>query len=230
MTQRFARLRIRTDRLGPVLAMLVGIALAAGPAQAANPETREFQVLVDGKACGSAKMTFDVRDNGTIQVSSETDVLVKILFISYKYSYRGVEVWKDGRLQRFDSNCTDDGKKYQVQAAAEDTNLRVQVNDRVRVVDGDIWLTSYWKQPDNKKINQNIPLIDSDTGKDLNAQVLYVGAERRAVAGEMQDVQHFRLKGKANVDLWYDVTGRIVRQEWMEQGHRTTLDLLKLRR
>jgi len=176
-------------------------------------------------------MTFHRADDGTTTMSADTDVRVQpVPFITYRYSYRGREVWKDGRLQRFDSTCNDDNKRYTVAAVAENETLRVRVNNQEKIVRGDIWLTSYWNKPDAKLHDQTIQLIDADNGRDLSAQVLYVGVEQRTVAGQMLPVHHYRLTGKVNVDLWYDGSNRLVRQEFIEQGHRTLIELARVRR
>jgi hypothetical protein len=75
-----------------------------------------------------------------------------------------------------------------------------------------------------------VAIIDADTGHELNARILMVGQEQRTVAGSNQIVQHLRLQGKTVVDLWYDASGRLVRQEWLEEGHKTVLELARLRR
>jgi hypothetical protein len=50
------------------------------------------------------------------------------------------------------------------------------------------------------------------------------------VAGQVQNVNHYRLSGKVAVDVWYDGSERLVRQEWVEEGHRTVLELARVRR
>jgi hypothetical protein len=208
------------------------------PTEGADVETRDFQVRVDGKPSGDARMTFNRQADGTTIVSCDTDLAVKILFVTYKYKYRGREIWKDGRLVRFDSTCDDNGDRFKVQAVADKADLKVRVNavekgvekNEERTMRGDTWPSSYWKQPDNKLINQVLSILDADSGKDLRRQLAFVGVEQRAVADQVQNVNHFRLTGDVNVDLWYDSTGRLCRQEWMEQNHRTLLELTRVRR
>jgi hypothetical protein len=199
-------------------------------AAAADEETREFTVYVDGKPAGRASMKIQRRDDGTTAMTCDSRVVVRFLFIKYEYTYNGKEIWKDRRLQRFDSTCDDDGKKFVVSAAAEDGGLRIKVNNRERVARPEVWLTSYWCLPDPKLRDQTIPIIDADTGRDLDGKLQHVGAVQMRVAGEAQNVNHYRLTGKVDVDLWYDAAERIVRQEWIEDGHRTILELNKVRR
>jgi hypothetical protein len=232
---RAAGARARAGRW--LVAAFVGIFGGAG-ARAAEVETRDFHVVVDGKHSGDAHMTILKQDDGTLVMSCDTDIAVKVLLKQYTYSYRGREVWKDGRLARFDSTCNDDGKRFAIAAVAEGNQVRLKVNNQERMVRGDVWLSSYWSQPDNKWVNQVVPVIDADTGHDMQAQVAFVGAEQRAVCGQAANVNHFRLQvtvpgvgGTVAVDLWYDGGGRLVRQEWLEDGkHRTVLELNRLRR
>jgi hypothetical protein len=202
----------------------------AGSVQADGVETRDFNVFVDGKRAGAAHITIQNADDGTVSVSCDTDVTVPVLFMTYKYSYRGREVWKDGKLQRFESNCNDDGKRYVVTAAAEDKGIRVKVNNQERIVSHDIGLTSFWARPDNKVINQTVPLVDADTGRDLDAKVTYVGQEELMISGQSQTLLHYKLTGKCNIELWYDSADRLARQEFVEDGHKTIVELTKIRK
>jgi hypothetical protein len=214
-----------------VLCAAALLAPACSAARAADTETREFSVAVDGKRAGGASMTIARADDGTTTVAADTEVRVTVLGLNaYKYSYRGKETWKDGKLQKFESTCNDDGKRYVVTAAAEAEGVRVKANNQERMVKSNVWLTSYWAKPDNKVINQTIPLVDADTGRDLEAKVTFVGQEQLNIAGQAQNVTHYKLTGKVNVDLWYDSADRLVRQEWVEDGHKTLLELSKLRK
>lgn len=219
--------------LGPARwLLLVSLANCMPAARAADVETRDFTVAVDGKRAGEAHMTIQRQDDGAVSMRCDTDITVKIaaLFKAYSYSYRGHETWKDGRLQRFESTCNDDGKRFTVTAVAESDGLTVRVNNTERKVRADVWLTSYWQQPEDKLVDKVVPLLDADCGRDLEARVQFIASERRAVAGAVQEVRHYRLTGKAAADLWYDAGGRLVRQEWLEDGHRTQLELVRVRR
>ncbi len=200
-------------------------------AHAADSETREFNVYVDGKRAGAASMTIARADDGTTTVAADTEVKVKVLGLNaYSYVYRGQETWKGGKLQKLESTCNDDGKRFVVSAAAETGGIRIRVNNQERMVSSDIWLTSYWNRPDKKVLDQTIPIVDADTGRDLEGKVTFVGQEQLNLAGQVQNVLHYKLAGKLNVDLWYDSSDRLVRQEWVEEGHKTLLELNRLRK
>ena len=204
--------------------------LAAVRAGAADVETRDFSIYVDGKKAGDVHMTINGQDDGSTAVSCDTDVRVGAIITLYKYSYRGRELWKDGRVQRFESKCNDDGKEYAVTATATADGLHVRVNGAEHTAPAEAMLTSYWAQPDAKLANQTVPLLDADCGRDLEAKVQFLGPEKYG-ANQDQTVQHVRLTGKKLLmDLWYDDAKRLVREEWVEDGHRTVMGLDRVRR
>ncbi len=208
------------------LLALAGISLG----RAADIETRDFNVLVDGKPTGEAHITIHTQADGSTVVTSDTDILVKLLIGHYRYAFRGREVWKDGRLVRLDSTCNDDGKLYVLAASAEGDRFRLKVNNQEKFVRGDVWLTSYWAEPTGR-LNQEVALLDADTGRELASRVQQIGVEQRTIAGQNVNVTRYRATGKhGNTDLWYDGNNRLVRQEWTEDNHRMVLELIRLRR
>lgn len=209
---------------------LLALAWALAPAGAAEIETRDFAVLVAGKPAGEVHMTIHRKDNNLVEMRCDTDIKVHLVVGSYKYIYRGLEVWKDRRLVRLDSNTDDNGKRFIVSAVAESDALRVKVNNVEKTAKPDVWLTSYWCLPDPKIRNGTLAILDADSGRDLDGKLQYVATEKRRVAGQEVPLNHYRLSGKVQVDLWYDGSERLVRQEWVEQGQKTMLELIRVRR
>jgi len=209
---------------------LVGLVLAAGAvsARAGDSETRDFTVRVGGKHAGEVHMTIHRKDGGVVVMDCDTSI--SVLAGAYKFVYRGQEVWKNGRLQRLESNTNDNGTRYLVKGAAEEKGVRFTVNNVEKVVPHEVWLTSYWALPDAKVRTGNLVIIDADNGKELGGKLTFVATEKLRIAGQEVPLNHYRLKGKANADLWYDGTERLVRQEWVEQGHRTIIELVRVRR
>ena len=221
----------RSELFRFVLVAAALLAPAWSASRAADTETREFHVYVDGKRAGGASMTIARADDGTTTVAADTEVRVTVLGLNaYKYSYRGKETWKGGKLQKFESTCNDDGKRYVINAAAGTDGVRLRVNNQERIVSADVWISSYWSRPDKQVLDRTIPIIDADTGRDLDAKVTYVGEEQLNIGGQAVNALHYKLSGKANADLWYDGADRLVRQEWVEDGHKTVVELNKLRK
>ena len=187
-------------------------------------ETRAFKILVDGKERGKLKMTVGRRDDHEI-MTSEAEVRVNYFVYNYVYTSRGTEIWKAGRLRKFNNTANYNGKHYAVQAVAKENGLAVKVNGQERVAHPDIWLTSFWRLPAAKFRNQSVPLMDADKGHDIQGKLKYVGMSPINVGGKMQKCAHYRVTGGIEADLWYDQQDRMVRQESVESGHSTTMEL-----
>jgi hypothetical protein len=202
----------------------------AAAARADDTEQRDFAIQVDGKPAGESHMTMQRRDDGSEVLSVQGSVRVRFI-LSYTYTLHESETWQNGRLQSMTSTCNDNGKRFQVSATAEKDGLRLRVNDRERLIRGDVWTTTYWKLADKRFHNQPLPILDVDCGDELARQLQYVATEDLTVAGQAQKCYHFRVQGGPSpVDLWYDVQHRLVREDFVEQGHRTVIELTSLRR
>jgi hypothetical protein len=156
-------------------------------------------------------------------------VQVRYLLINYRYTYRGTEVWKAGQLQRFDAASEENGKKHSVAALAAEKSLRVTADGVSRSVRPDVWPTTYWRMPATK-IDQTVVLLDADTGEAQPARIDSVDPTRLTVAGTAMDCTRLHVAGPTPADLWYDVRGRLVGQETVEDGHKTVLSLREIQR
>jgi hypothetical protein len=203
--------------------MLVGGAVWAG-----EVESRDFSVSVDGKPAGDYHMTITAEPDGSVTMAGQADIKVNYLIFNYRYTIKLSETWKGSRLTRFASSCNDDGKRYAVSATQEGRGLKVKVNGQEHTAPGNAWLTSYWRLPEAKLRGGEVNLIDADTGKDIRARLQAVENVKIDVAGQQVTCAHYRLTGGVTVDLWFDGQERLVRQEFVEDGHRTVLTLNRL--
>jgi Family of unknown function (DUF6134) len=197
---------------------------------AGGEERRTFSVTVDKKPAGSNELVIQVRDDGAEVVTSQADVTVKAFLFTYKYTYHGVETWKDNRLLRLATTTNDDGKRHAVVAEAIHDGLAVKADGKEMSVMGPVWPTSYWKLPSEKNRGPGILLIDADTGKLINARIEKVGVEKRTVIDQTVELNHYRLTDGVKADLWYDNADRLTHQESIEDGHLTVLELTRLQR
>jgi hypothetical protein len=208
----------------------------ASRAEATETEVRDFEISLDGKVWGNYRMTISRHDDGKMSVTGQANVVVKKAFITvYRYSYSGTEWWQDGkegRLLRLDSTSNEDGKQFDVHAAASPNGLRVVVNGQERPMSADAWTTTYWRLAAARFHNNAVPLLDADTGRGFNGRLEFVGTEQLPVGGQNRRCHHFRVTGGPNGvdDLWYDDFGRLVRQEFTERNTRTVLTLVRVSR
>ena len=112
-------------------------------AAALETEVREFTVEIEGKPAGQYIMTVTKQDNGILSMKGEANISFKYLLVTYTYSYRGVEHWKDGRLIELNSHCNDDGKKTEVNAQAQSDWLAAF---RAAGIQAYLWRPSDWQE------------------------------------------------------------------------------------
>ncbi len=215
-------------KVGPWALLLL---LQAVNAWAADTEYRDFAVLVDGKNAGRSQMIVTEQKDGTTIMVAQVQVCVKEGLFKYTYTAEARELWKDGRLTSLKTNTNDNGKRREVSALAEGNYLRLRVNNQDRQVPPEVWTTSYWKLADARFHNQRVPLLDSETGQEYAGHLQYLGTEQLTIANQQQPCYHFRvLGGPLPVDLWFDHHHLLVRQEFVDMGHRTEIRLIDTRR
>jgi hypothetical protein len=207
------------------------LALLIGSRADAQTEVRQFKIFVDGKRAGQYTMNIERRKDGTVSMTGNASVQLKIFLRQYIYSFQGQELWsKSGRLMELSSTSNDDGKSFDVHAKADDKGINVTVNGSTRPVRWDVWTTSYWKAPDKSVVNKTVALLDADNGKTYSGTVQKIGSARVTMGGKALDCEHYRVEGGPNpIDLWFDKDNRLVRQDFVEQGHRTIVELESIR-
>jgi Family of unknown function (DUF6134) len=204
--------------------------LYTAPALAADVETRVYNVQVDGKAAGEFRLTIRTADDGTETAIATAAVQVRSLLGGYRYSYTGTEVWKNGRLQRFESTSDDDGKKHTVAAEATTSAMRLTVDGVARTGHLDVWPTTYWRMPPSVKTGQAITLLDADTGEEQAAKIESIGRQQQLVAGKKFDCSRIAITAAAPATAYYDARGRMVGLTTTEDGHETILSLREIQR
>jgi Family of unknown function (DUF6134) len=205
---------------------------AACPVWADDTEQREFSIFVDGKEAGSSRMTLIQKDDGISYMSATLDVKFRhLLVLDYALKIESQEWWKDGRLIGMKTNSTENGKKNEVTIAGDDKQLRMRVNGKESMLKSEVWTTSFWKLADARFHNKQVPIVESDTGKEFNSDLKYVGREKLKVGNQLHDCYRFLVTAAPGpVDLWFDRYHRLVRQEFTESGHKTIVQLVNVRR
>ncbi|MCI0684788.1 MAG: DUF6134 family protein [Gemmataceae bacterium] len=210
-----------------MLVCLACLACLAGPAWAAHTEQRHFAILVDGREAGQAQMTIVQQDDGSVYVSASAKVQVQGLVVNYSFTIDAQEWWKAGKLIGLKAVANDNGKKNEVMVGLRDNQLRSRANGAERPCHPDVWPTSYWKLPEARFHNKQVPLLSVDSGADLAGQLQYLGTKQLPVGSQLIACYHFRVTGAgAPVDLWFDQHHRLVRREFVESGHRTIMQMV----
>ncbi|MBM3994803.1 MAG: hypothetical protein FJ303_11720 [Planctomycetes bacterium] len=214
------------------LACLLAVLAPCAPACADHTEHREFAIFVDGKESGSSRMVIVQKGDGTTYMSAQVDVTFKhLVVIDYKLKLETQEWWKDNRLIGLKTLSVENSKKTEVIIAADNRQLRMRVNGRESMLNPDVWASSYWKLADARFHNKQVPIVESDTGKEFTSELKYVGTEKVPIGKDLQECYRFQVTAPLGpVHLWYDKHHRLVRQEFTEQGHKTIVQLTNIRR
>ena len=114
-------MRIATSLLG---LLLICASAAAEPAT----ETLRFAIIRNGDQIGTH--TIELKRSGQeIAVNIETEVLVKVLFVTaYRFQHAASERWVNGRLVALDSSTDDNGTLHKVAVALKASALDVQAD------------------------------------------------------------------------------------------------------
>jgi hypothetical protein len=224
----------RADRRMQLVHVLMLVALLApvAVARADDEETREFQVIVDGKDAGLSRMKLVQTDDGTTYMTGSVDVKFRhLLVVDYVLKIETQEWWKNGKLIGVKSVATENGKRTDLTVASENNQLRMRVNGQERTLKTDIWTTSFFKLADAKFHNKQVGVLEVDTGKEYDCELKFLGNKKLKVGSDFVDCYHFRVSAAPGpVELWYDKYHRLVRQEFTDSGHKTIVQLVKISR
>jgi len=212
---------------------LVGIISLGLPqsARADDTEYRDYKILMDGKESGFSQMTITRKDDGSMNMTGTAAVRISAVLFSYSFNSQGSEWWKDGQLVNMKTSTTEQGKRTEVIATAQAGGIQLQVNNKARVTRPDVWPSSFWKLADAKYHNKEIPILESDTGKEYMGRLQYIATEEMTVVNQMQKCYHFRVTGGPfPYDLWFDRYYLLVRQDFTDTGRRLSVQLTNIRR
>lgn len=236
------RFSIRRHALACLLASLATFSgirsvCAEEPADKAREEprvvdqhTRAFKISIDGTERGTLTMLLRKHDDGTETMRGQAELSFNFIVYKYRYSSTGTETWKSGRLIRLANEADYNGDKYVVQASAQQQELAIEVNGESQRAAADVWVTSYWREPEPRKVGQKLSLFEADKGRKLVGTLQRVGTEQLTLDKKMVNATRYQIRGEVEVDLWYDEDQRLMRQHSVESGHRALLELTQIHR
>lgn len=188
-------------------AILAGTAGSAAADVAAGPTHlhRVFDVMRQGTKIGTD--TFDVTRNGDrTSVKITTHILVKVAFITaYRYDHSETESWKGDQLVAFRSTTDDNGTTHDVSATQTGGKLAMLVDGAPATAAKTIAPASVW----NPDIAKHPQLFDPADGKRMAVRAHDLGEETVRVNGAPQQLQHVKLTGEFDRDLWFDEKGLV---------------------
>ena len=215
-----------------VVFSLVCLFAVGSVARADHVETRDYTIFIKDKAAGRSSLRIVTKADGTEEMTGAAEAATKIAFVSYSYKAETTEIWKDGKLVKLHTAAVEDGKAMTVSAVSDGKQLLLQIGGKnAGAVNPESWVSSYWKLADKKFHNKQVPIIDSDTGKEMVGNLKYLGTEPVKVGPKVEDCYLFHVTGIPNdIKLWFDRHHRLVRQEFTEKGCHTIIQLDGIKR
>jgi hypothetical protein len=221
---------------GPFLTVALAISLFSRSAQADSGgpqgierQTRTYSISIDGTRRGSSKAEFR-SGNGIVWIQSESEIRINYLVYKYNYTSSGTEIWKDGRVTALENTADYNGTPFTVKGTSTPRGLQIATNGSTSMVSRDVWDTSYLVLPDRlaRVDAATVVLLDSDKGRLLSGKIQFVGEETLNVAEGQKPCTHYRIGGDVQVDVWFDASRRLVRQDSHERGHKVRFELLSV--
>ena len=169
----------------------------------------EFDIYRNNKHIGKHIFSFK-KKNGQIEVDSEIDFKIKKLgVVLYKYYVRGKEIYKDGKLVKFNSKTNQNGKNKYVNLILSNNDLNIDGSSFKGKVPSDYILGTWW----NHSIVEAEAQISAVSGRIIKQKVTFLGKKTIEVNGKKYNTLHFNFSStdkklakdkKLNTNIWYD--------------------------
>ena len=185
-------------------AALVAMSLAA-LAEDAGEYT--FTVLKDGAPVGRHRVEFD-RTGDRIEIREDSEIEVRLAMIPvYSFEHEAHQIWENGRALQIDATTNDNGEELQITVRPDGEGYIRTVNGRVDKFDSSMAVLAFWYK-DTLRHHEFFSVVEDET---LQASFEFAGKERITIAGGALDVDHYRMTGDEERELWYDATGHLAK-------------------
>ena len=169
----------------------------------------EFDIYRNNKHIGKHIFSFD-RSGEKLSVKSEINFVIKKLgIVFYQYYVKGEEIYKDGKLVKFNSKTNQNGKEKFVNIILEENDLIIDGSSYKGKVSSDYLIGTWW----NHSIVKAKAQISAVSGRIIKQKVTFLGKETIELGNKSYDTLHFNfsstdkklVKGKRlNTYVWYE--------------------------
>mgnify|MGYP001311178942 CR=1 FL=1 len=174
-----------------------------------NLNSIEFDIYRNNKHIGKHIFTFK-RTDEQLSVESEINFIIKKFgVVLYKYHVRGTEIYKDGKLIKFNSKTNQNGKEKYVNMEIKDGEYLIDGSSYKGKAPIDYLLGTWW----NHSIVKASAQISAVSGRIIKQNVDFLGKEIIEANGKRYNTLHFnfissdkKLKKdkKLNTHVWYE--------------------------
>ena len=171
----------------------------------------EYELFRNNKLIGYHTYKFN-RNEGDLTIDNEVNFKITKLGVDlYKYYARGVEKYKKGIFQGFNSKTNQNKKKKYVNITIDpiDKDLIIDGSSFQGKVDKDIIIGTWWNHEIVKKKAQ----ISAVSGRIIEQNVKFVGKEEVQIGEKVYKTLRFNFSSsdpslskdkKLNTDIWYE--------------------------
>lgn len=171
----------------------------------AAPGRTDFQILMNGRAVGNHVVTVtEARGITTARIS--IDMAGRVGPIGFSYSHRCEEQWRGAQLLQVDCTDRENRSTKTLSGALEGANFVINGSGFKGSAPAGIMPTSWWRSATVRQSR----IMNSRDGKLTAFNAVRVGPETLTIGGSPVPATHYRIRGPANTDLWYDASGRWV--------------------
>ena len=169
----------------------------------------EFDIYRNNKHIGTHIFSFK-KSGDEIAVESEIKFKIKKLgIVLYEYHAEGVEIYKDGKLIKFNSKTDQNGKNKYVNIIFENNEYTIDGSSYKGTVPVEYLIGTWW----NHSIVKAKAQISAVSGRIIKQKVEFLGKETIKFGEKNYNTLHFNFSStdkklaknkKLNTDVWYD--------------------------
>lgn len=198
------------------LARAAAAALLIAPLAALAGDAGEytFAILRNGAPVGEHRIVF-AQDGARTDIREASAIEVRLALIPvYRFEHQSRQVWENGRALRIDATTNTNGKRLRITVRPSGRGYVRTVNGRVDRFDGSTAVLAFW----NKDTLEHRAFFSAIEDKALRASFEFAGREKITIAGTALDVDHYRMVGDEERELWYDTAGHIAKLRFRRLG------------
>ena len=169
----------------------------------------EFDIYRNNKHIGEHIFSFAKSDE-QISIESEINFIIKKFgIVLYEYHVEGKEVYKDGKLIKFNSRTDQNGKEKYVNLELENDEFIINGSSFKGKTPTNYLLGTWW----NHSIVEAKAQISAVSGRIIIQKVTFLGKETIKIGNKNYKTLHFNFSStdkklkkdkKLNTDVWYE--------------------------
>ena len=169
----------------------------------------EFDIYRNNQHIGTHIFSFK-KSVEQLAVESKINFEIKKFgIVFYKYHVKGTEIYKDGKLIKFNSKTNQNGKHKYANLKLEDGEYTIDGSSYKGKVPKDYSLGTWW----NHSIIKAEAQISAVSGRIIKQKVTFLGKETIKIGNKNYETLHFNFSSidkelkkekKLNTDVWYE--------------------------